>query len=142
MNLVMFNHKSDCLLYVVLAIYAVIVSSEKVIGMGSLIRKVNLFILVGYRKIPIVSPGLYLFERLFSWTYFREAYFRGGLLLKEFCVSKWVGLHNKNSLKHYENSLKQLKTTNANSPWAYILEGLLSEGFLRLRFAGLIFGRA
>ena len=27
-------------------------------------------------------------------------------------------------------------------PWAYIREGLLSEGYLRLRFGGLIFGRA
>ena len=34
------------------------------------------------------------------------------------------------------------KTASTNSPWAYIREGLLSEGFLRLRFGGLIFGRA
>ena len=27
-------------------------------------------------------------------------------------------------------------------PWAYIREGLLSEGYLRLTFGGLIFGRA
>ena len=32
--------------------------------------------------------------------------------------------------------------TSTNSPWAYIREGLLSEGFLRLRFGGLIFRRA
>ena len=51
-------------------------------------------------------------------------------------------LDNKNSLKHYESSLKQLKTASTNSPWAYIWEGLLPEGFLRLRFGGLIFGRA
>ena len=36
----------------------------------------------------------------------------------------------------------ELKKANSNSPWAYIREGLLSEGYLRLRFAGLIFGRA
>ena len=35
-----------------------------------------------------------------------------------------------------------LKTASTNSPWAYIREGLLSEGYLRLRFGGLIFGRA
>ena len=35
-----------------------------------------------------------------------------------------------------------IKTVNSNSPWAYIREGLLSEGYLRLRFGGLIFGRA
>ena len=33
----------------------------------------------------------------------------------EFCVSKCVGLHNKNSLKHYEKSLKELKTASTNS---------------------------
>ena len=31
-------------------------------------------------------------------------------------------------LKHHENSLKQLKTANTTSPWAYIREEL-SEGF-------------
>ena len=68
--------------------------------------------------------------------------FGGAYYWKEFCILKWVGLDNKNSLKHYENSLKQLKTASTNSPWAYIRKGLLSEGFLRLRFGGLIFGRA
>ena len=34
-----------------------------------------------------------------------------------------------------------MKTVSTNSPWAYIWEGLLSEGYLRLRFGGLIFGR-
>ena len=34
------------------------------------------------------------------------------------------------------------KTACTKSLWAYIREGLLSEGFLRLRFGGLIFGRA
>ena len=40
------------------------------------------------------------------------------------------------------SGLKQLKTVNSNSPWAYIREGLLSEGYLRLKFGGLTFGRA
>ena len=35
-----------------------------------------------------------------------------------------------------------IKTASTNNPWAYIREGLLSEGYLRLRFWGLIFGRA
>ena len=35
-----------------------------------------------------------------------------------------------------------MKTASINSPWAYIREGLLSEGDLRLRFGGLILGRA
>ena len=55
--------------------------------------------------------------------------FSGGLIFggayywKEFCVSKCVGLDNQNSLKHYENILKQLKAASTNSH-------------------GLIFGRA
>ena len=65
-----------------------------------------------------------------------ELIFGGAYYWKEFCVSNcWVGLDNKNSLKHYENSLTAADT---NSRW----EGLILEGFLRLRFVGLIFGRA
>ena len=40
-----------------------------------------------------------------------ELIFGGAYYWKEFCFSKWVGLDNKNSLKHYENSLKQLALT-------------------------------
>ena len=57
-----------------------------------------------------------------------ELIFGGAYYWKEFCVSKWVELHNK--------------TASTNSPQAYIWEGLLSEGFLHLRFGGLILGRA
>ena len=57
-----------------------------------------------------------------------ELIFGGACYRKEFCVSKWVWFVNKNS--------------SGNSPWAYIREGLLSEGYLRLRFGGIIFGRA
>ena len=32
-----------------------------------------------------------------------------------------------------------IKVASTNSPWAYLREGLLSEGFVRLRFGGLIF---
>ena len=42
----------------------------------------------------------------------------------------------------FQNGLDlTMKTASTNSPWAYIREGLLSEGYLRLRFGGLIFGR-
>ena len=93
-------------------------------------------ILVAYRKIPIISPGLIFVQKAFLLGLFSgELIFGGACYWKEFCVSKWVGLDNK-------NSLKQLKTANTNSPWAYIREGLLSEEFLRLRFGRLIFGRA
>ena len=55
-----------------------------------------------------------------SW----ELIFGGACYQKEFCVSEWVGL------KHFE-------TANGNSPWAYIRKGLISEGYLRLRFGRL-----
>ena len=35
-----------------------------------------------------------------------------------------------------------IKTADSNSPWAYIREGLLSEGYLRLRFGGLVIRKA
>ena len=41
----------------------------------------------------------------------------------------WFGLDNNNSLKHYENSLKQLKTANTNSPWACILGAYYRKDF-------------
>ena len=84
-----------------------------------------------YRKILIISLGLILYKRGFAWLIFGGAHFRRGLLLEG------IALDNKNSTK---------KKNNSNSPWAYIREGLLSEGCLRLRFeaggGGLIFGRA
>ena len=43
---------------------------------------------------------------------------------REFCVSKGVGLDNKNSFKHEDNSLKQLKTANL-TVHVHIREGLL-----------------
>ena len=43
----------------------------------------------------------------------------------------------------FQNGLDlTIKIASTNSSWAYIQEGLLSEGYLRLRFGGLIFGRA
>ena len=72
-----------------------------------------------------INPGLIFVQKAFLLGLFLgELIFRGAYYWKEFCVSKWVGLDNKNSLKHDENSLKQLETANAKSPWAYIREGL------------------
>ena len=49
----------------------------------------------------VVLLGLFLGELIFGGAYY----------WKDFCVSKWVGLDNKDSLQHYENSLKQLALT-------------------------------
>ena len=96
-----------------------------------------------YRKIPIISPGLIFVQKAFLLgLYSGELIFGGAYYCREFCVSKWVKLDKKNGLKHEDNSLTQLKTANPNCPWAYIREGLLSDGYLRLRFGRFIFGRA
>ena len=43
----------------------------------------------------------------------------------------------------FQNGLDlTIKTASTNSPWDYIREGSLSEGYFRLRFGGLIFRRA
>ena len=82
---------------------------------------------IAYRKIPIISPGLIFVPKTFLVGLFSgELIFGGAYYWKEFCVSKWVGLDNKNSLKHKDNSLKQLKTASTNSLWGYFREGLLS----------------
>ena len=51
-----------------------------------------------YRKIPIISPGLIFVQKAFLLVLFLgELIFGGAYYWKEFCVSKWVGLDNKNS---------------------------------------------
>ena len=72
---------------------------------------------------------LYFFKRLFWWAYFRGSLFSEGLIIaRSFAFQNGLGL--------------TIKTAKSNSPWAYIWEGLLSEGYLRLRFGELFFGRA
>ena len=78
-------------------------------------------------------PSDYIFSKgFFARLIFGRAYYR-----KEFCVSRWVGLDNKNSLKHEDNSLKRLKKAKLYCPWACIpesrardLEGLFSGGLV------------
>ena len=82
-----------------------------------------------YRKIRIISPGLIFVQTAFCWAYFWGSLFSEGLIIeRNFAFQNGLGL--------------TIKTASTNSPWAYIREGLLSEGFVRLRFGGLIFGRA
>ena len=72
----------------------------------------------------MISHGFICIQRAFLLGLFSgDLIFGGAYYWKEFCVSKWVGLNNKNSQKHYDNSQKQLKTANSNSPWAYLREG-------------------
>ena len=70
-----------------------------------------------YRKIQIISPWLIFVQKAVLLGLFSgELIFRGAYYWKEFCISKWVEFDSK--------------TASTNSPWAYIWEGLLSEGFL------------
>ena len=81
------------------------------------------------RKIPIISPGLIFDQKaVLLGLFLGELIFGGAYYWKEFCVSKWVALDTK--------------AASTKSPLTYIWEGLLSEGYLRLRFGGLIFARA
>ena len=92
-------------------------------------------ILAEYRKIPIKSPGLIFVQKAVLLGLFsEELIFGGSYYWKESCVSEWVGLDNK-------NSLKQLKTASTNSPWAYIWKGLLSEGLVCVSDLGGLFSR-
>ena len=51
-----------------------------------------------YNKIPIIIPGLIFVQKAFLLGFFSgEHIFRGACYRKEFCVSKWVWLVNKNS---------------------------------------------
>ena len=59
--------------------------------------------------------GLFLGKLIFGGTYY----------WKEFCVSKWVGLDNKNSLKHYEKGGLIIRRIFASEIWgANFREGL------------------
>ena len=53
-----------------------------------------------YRKIPIIIPGLIFVQKSFLLGLFSgEPILGGAYYWKEFCVSKWIGLDSKNSLK-------------------------------------------
>ena len=50
-------------------------------------------VFVEYRKIPKISPGAYIFQRLFLRGLFLEGLIFGGAYLRrEICVSKSIGL--------------------------------------------------
>ena len=80
-----------------------------------------------------------MFKKLFYWAYFRGNLFSEGIIIgRNFASQNGLGL----TIKLPKTLRKQPKTATTNRVWAYIRKGLLSEGFLRLRFGGLIFGRA
>ena len=60
----------------------------------------------------------------------------GRVIERKFAFQNEFGFSIKTYKNTNDNSQKQLKTANSNSPWAYSQEGLLSEGYLCLRFKG------
>ena len=67
-----------------------------------------------------------MFKRLFCW-----AYFRGSLFLEGFIFGGNFAFQNGLDLT--------MKTASTNSPWAYIREGLLSEGYFASEIWGAYF---
>ena len=82
-----------------------------------------------YRKIPIISPGLIFVPKAFLLGLFSEGLNIGG----NFAFQNGLDFSVKTA------------TCSTNSLLGYIQEGLLSEGYLLMRFGGgggLIFRRA
>ena len=99
-----------------------------------------------YRKIPKISPGLYFSTPLFEGLSFGEAYFRrglstgGNLRLQIDWASLIVGSKFTVLALFYFVFEGNFPSTSPRG--AYIWRGDLTEGFLRYRFEGLIFGGA
>ena len=87
----------------------------------------------------MIRPGLIFVQKAFLVDLLSgELIFGGAYYWREFCVSKWVGLDNKNSLKHEDYNLKQLKQLTLT---VYTCMGLYSRGIIIVRiFASEIWG--
>ena len=100
-----------------------------------------------YRKILKISPGASIFQRPFLRGIFLEGpIFGGAYLRREICVSKSSGLAlqlegNLPFLLCFTLYLRAIFQVQAPGG-AYIWRGDLTDGFLRCRFGGLIFGGA
>ena len=91
-----------------------------------------------YHKIPIITPGLIFVQKAFLLGLFSgELIFGGAYYLKEFCVLKWVGLDNKNSLKQLALTVHGLILGRA-----YYRKDFCVSGLGGLFSGGLIFGGA
>ena len=83
---------------------------------------------IQYGKILIISPGPIFVQKAYLMGFWGSLFSEGLIIGRNFAFQNGLGF--------------TIKTANSNSRWAYIREGLLSEGYLCLRFGGLIFGRA
>ena len=95
---------------------------------------------MNYRKIPKISPGL-----IFVKGPFRGAYIRRGLCTEGNLRFKidWAGLILGRKFNVFRFYLVFEGNLQVQAPGeAYIWRGVLTEGFLRHEFGGLIFGGA
>ena len=94
-----------------------------------------------YRKIPKISPGAYIFQRLFLRGLFLEGLIFGGAYLRrEICVSKSIGLAY--SWKEIYRFCFGLLCTwgqfpSTSPPGGLYSEGQCNGGFFALRVWGL-----
>ena len=94
-----------------------------------------------YRKIPKICTGAYIFQRPFLRGLFLEGLIFGGAYLgREICVSKSTGLALQLGVNLPFLLCIRGQFSKYKPPGAYIWRGDLTEGVLRYRFGGLIFG--
>ena len=98
-----------------------------------------------YRKIPKISPG-YFSKALFEGLIFGEAYIRRGLSTEGNLRFKidWASLivGSKFTVFALFYFVFEGNFPSTSPRGAYIWRGDLTEGFLRYKFGGLIFGGA
>ena len=100
-----------------------------------------------YRKIPKISPGAYIFlKALFEGLIFEGAYIRRGLSTEGNLRFKidWANhiVGSKFTVFALFYFVFEGNFPSTSPRVAYIWRGDLTEGFLRYRFGGLIFGGA
>ena len=84
-----------------------------------------------YHKRSIISPGLIFVQKAFLLGLLTGSSFSEGLIFEgSFTFQNGLGL----TKKQVKTLRQQFTTSNTNSPWAYIREGLLSEGYFGLSF--------
>ena len=94
-----------------------------------------------YRKIPKISPGGYIFQRPFLRGLYSEGLIYGGkFAFKIDWASLIVGRKFTVFALFYFVFEGNFPSTSPQG--AYIWRGDLTEGFLRCRFVGLVFGGA
>ena len=119
-----------------------VVSKHFLFTLSSVVHTANI---ETYRKIPKISPGAYIFQRPLGLI-FGGAYIRRGLSTERNWRFKidWASLivGSKITVFALFYFVFEVNFPSTSPRGAYIWRGALTEGFLRYRFGGLIFGGA